>query len=192
MKDRESGSGIIAFPNAGSREDSGMDYTAFYNTYYDRIVRFLAARCSSYQDAEDLASEAFLYCLNHWNDYDATKAARSTWLYMIVQSRWKNYCLRHKSYQPLEEMEELLPDTTELERSVQVQELRDKLAEALEQLPDNQKRAIIFRFFADCSDEEIARRIGVSQGNVRVLIHRGLRKLEKECAGLQAYIQMDG
>ncbi len=38
---------------------------------------------------------------------------------MIVQSQWKNYWPRHKSYQPLEEMEELLPDTTELERSVQ-------------------------------------------------------------------------
>jgi hypothetical protein len=36
-----------------------MDYTAFYNTYLDRIVRFLAARCSSYQDAGILPAKHF-------------------------------------------------------------------------------------------------------------------------------------
>ena len=55
------------------------------------------------------------------------------------------------------------------------------LLEAIQLLPDIRKqKAIVLKFIGDLSDDEIAERLEVSVSNVRVLRHRGLRRLRKD------------
>jgi RNA polymerase sigma-70 factor (ECF subfamily) len=52
-----------------------------------------------------------------------------------------------------------------------------ELLGALRELSPNQRAAIVMRYEADLSIEEIARRLGVTAPTVRVHLHRGRRRL---------------
>ena len=155
-------------------------YESFYSEYYPMIVRYLARKCSSTQDAEDLANECFLYCYKNWDQYKAEKSTRKTWLYLIVRSRWKNYLRDRKQIYSLDGFENVIPDKDIIDQTVTLQAMRTELAKILEQLPENQREAVVLRFFRQWTDDEIAGWLGTSKGNVRVMIHRALQNMNKE------------
>ena len=51
---------------------------------------------------------------------------------------------------------------------------------AVATLPDDRRQAVVLRFVHELSTAEIASILGRSQGAVRVLIHRGLRRVEQQ------------
>jgi RNA polymerase sigma-70 factor (ECF subfamily) len=57
------------------------------------------------------------------------------------------------------------------------EELREIL-EAVQQLPDDRREALIMRFALGMGNSEIARALGRSDGATKVLIHRAIRQLE--------------
>lgn len=63
---------------------------------------------------------------------------------------------------------------------------RASLQRALElvsSLPDAMREAVLLRVVADLSVPEVAEIMGRTTGNVRVLVHRALQRLEQELAG---------
>ncbi len=155
-------------------------YEDFYQANYLKVVRYLSGRCHSFHDAEDLANDSFLYCLTHWDDYDQNKASRNTWLFIVVRSRWKNYLRSHKTFTAIDELEDIIPDIDVIEQSIWLQSVRDEIAVLLEKLPENQKETIVLRYIEQWTDDEISAALNTSIINVRVMIHRGLQRINKE------------
>ena len=56
----------------------------------------------------------------------------------------------------------------------------DKLAECLQALAERERTVVVQTFFADRSGDEVAKELGLSAGNVRVIRHRALARL-REC-----------
>ena len=164
----------------GICNQNAVTYEAFYEQYYPMVVSYLRSKCQSVQDAEDLANESFLYCYNHWKDYDPEKATLKTWVFLIVRSRWKNYLRNHKPVCSLEGLEDIIPGKEIMDQAVQLQAYRTELAEMLKTIPDRQREAIVLRYFRQWTDEEIAQWMGTSKTNVKVMIHRGIQKMNKE------------
>jgi RNA polymerase sigma-70 factor (sigma-E family) len=54
---------------------------------------------------------------------------------------------------------------------------RDSVREALRDLPDRQREAIVLRYYADLSEEEIAAAMGISRGAVKSHTARGMSAL---------------
>jgi RNA polymerase sigma factor (sigma-70 family) len=54
------------------------------------------------------------------------------------------------------------------------------LAEVVRKLPLRKRECIVLRFYADLSEEETARILGISVGTVKSQTHRALRQLAKE------------
>lgn len=61
----------------------------------------------------------------------------------------------------------------------------DRLAQCLQTIGERERTVLVQTFFADQSSEELARQLGLSAGNVRIVRHRALRRL-RECLGAQA------
>jgi RNA polymerase sigma-70 factor (ECF subfamily) len=56
----------------------------------------------------------------------------------------------------------------------------------MSKLPDEQRRALTLRYYADLTIPEIARVPGWAEGTVKSRIHRGLRRLEDALKPLTA------
>jgi RNA polymerase sigma-70 factor (ECF subfamily) len=74
-------------------------------------------------------------------------------------------------------------DTPEAIESPEPRDLDEaKLAGCLEWLPERERSVLIMAFYADQPADAVARELGLSPGNVRVIRHRALVKL-RECMG---------
>ena len=156
-------------------------YESFYEAYYRIVLGYLRKKVNSLADAEDIAGKVFLYCFEKWETYDPSKASHATWLFMIVRSRWTNFLRTNRSFVDIDELDEMLTnDEDQIENAVRLESIRQELAVSLEGLPENQRKAIIMRYFGDYSDDDIANHLNTTAGNVRVIIHRGLSKLKSE------------
>lgn len=65
-------------------------------------------------------------------------------------------------------------------------EMRARLGEALTTLPDAQRMVVTLRDVVGCEAEEVCALLDVSEGNQRVLLHRGRSKLR---AALEQYLE---
>ena len=61
----------------------------------------------------------------------------------------------------------------------------DKLAGCLRALAERERTVVVMTFFADKSGDEVAKELGLSAGNVRVIRHRALGRL-RGCMGGEA------
>lgn len=152
-----------------------------YQEHYQPLLRYLLKKTGNLQDAEDLTAEVFLYCYQNYDQYNPSRSAVSTWLYLAANSRLKNYYRDRKDHVELSELEErLFTEETDMERAAYLEQLRRVLNDKLVCLPERQQRAVVLRFFYEKSFDEIAETLDTTPGNVRVILSRALDRLEKE------------
>lgn len=155
-------------------------FQEFYSEYYQKVVFYINKKISNPFDAEDLASEIFLYCYSHYDDYDPQKSALSTWLYLIVNSRIKNHYRDAKTYVDLESLVGVLSDDTiDMDACIYLQQMKQQLEKAMDRLPARQRQIVRMRYFEEKSNAEVATAMGMTQINVRVQLSRALDILEK-------------
>ena len=65
-----------------------------------------------------------------------------------------------------------------MEKQLQAQDV-DSLIESVQRLHEPYKEVIALRFFEELNIDEIAQVIGKKPGHVRVLIHRGIKALQR-------------
>lgn len=126
--------------------------------------------------ANDLTQEAFI---NTWGALDKFKGASTykTWIYRITVNTCLNYLRASKTKNQVsidEEME--LPDTSNLESAAS--EPHHELYQAIGELVEVD-RLIIMMVLDELEYNEIAEVVGISEGNLRVRIHRIKKNLKK-------------
>ena len=158
-----------------------MTFEELYNGYYAKVLRYLCSHTDNVQDAEDLANNAFFICYKKYDTYDCNKASRVTWLYVIVNNLLKNYYRDKKKALSLDDPDANITPAynDEMERAAELLESRKLLAQALDTLDEEKKQIVILKYFHDKSSKEIAQIMGHSEGNVRVILNRSLKKLNE-------------
>lgn len=160
-------------------------YEEFYSDHFQRAVQYINKKIGNMEDAQDLASDVFLYCYAHYEDYDPAKSAITTWLYLIVNSRIKNYYRDAKSNVDIDELAGVLPaDGTDMDHCLYLEQVRIRLSQAIAQLPERQRRIVRMSYFEEKNSKEIAQILGMTPVNVRVQLSRALNTLEKHCGDL--------
>ena len=140
-------------------------------------------------EAEDLAQNVFLQVHKSAARYQVS-AKFSTWLFTIA----RNLCLneiRRRSRHPAEPLDAPYPEqedqplrqfedakTASPPESVLQGELEEKIEEALAQLPENQRTAILLCRQDELSYDDIAEVLGCSLSATKSLIHRGRETLK--------------
>lgn len=152
-----------------------LDFDGFYRENYPKVCSWLKNKISNPDDVEDIASDAFVYFYKNLENYDQKKASPVTWLYVIVNSRWKNYIRDKKVNDDIEEID--LPGDTDIEQAYYIQELRDAIADALLTLPERQRTIVVLSYFQGKKSTEISRLLGISAANVRMELSRAIKKM---------------
>ena len=174
--------------------DKKIPFENFYNQFYFRVFRYVHSKIGHVEDAEDLTCDAFLYCYDHFSEYDPQKASIGTWLYLVVNSRIKNYYRDKKEFFELDSFQEILADENIcMERALQLEDTRQMLARGLKTLSPTQREIVILRYFYECDTNTVAQRLGLQPGNVRTTLSRALDRLEKyfKAHGMQNFMPVD-
>lgn len=154
-------------------------FDSFYAEYRQPVFRYLCGKMNNAQDAEDLTADIFEYCFRQYTAFDPQKASRKTWLYVIVNSRYKNYLRSRRCFEDIEDYMDFTPsDDAPLEQAIEMEQERSALTKALERLPQKQREIVISKYFLGKSTDEIAKRLEMTPVNVRVQLYRALQKMK--------------
>ena len=165
--------------------------------YKQPVMNFVFRSLRDEIEAEDLAQNVFLQAWKSRTRYRQT-AKLSTWLFTIA----RNLCLneiRRRSRHPAESIEEAHAEHEDQPRQQYEDksqmappdkllqgELMQKIEEALAELPEAQRTAILLCRQDELSYEEIAEVLDCSLSATKSLIHRGRETLKDK---LKPYLQ---
>ena len=172
-------------------------FAELVDKYKQPVMNFIFRSLRDEIEAEDLAQNVFLQAWKSRGRYKQT-AKFSTWLFTIA----RNLCLneiRRRSRHPAESIEEAHAEHEDLPRQQYEDksqiappekllhgELAQKIEEALAELPENQRTAILLCRQDELSYEEIAEILDCSLSATKSLIHRGRETLKEK---LKPYLQ---
>jgi RNA polymerase sigma-70 factor (ECF subfamily) len=130
-------------------------------------------------DAEDLTHQVFLSAWQNIRSYEFQGFPFSSWLYRIAHNAVVDYYRTHKSHFDIAALPEgELVDTPDLHHNLDQKAELEKIKAAIHKLEPDQQSVILMKFVNDLSNKEIAQALGKSEGAVRVIQHRALKKLK--------------
>jgi len=145
-----------------------QDFDSIYQIYYAKVLKLCLGYTGDYAQAQDLVQETFVRV---WQNLSRFKGESqiSTWLYRIAVNTCLNH-LRTARKQPTDVLEDhhweqLADETGELDQQISL------LYKCISHLAETD-RLIISLVLEDTPYAEIAQVVGISEGNLRVKIHR--------------------
>ena len=171
---------IALLPRCQAGDQAAIE--TVYHLYGDRLYRYFWTRTSNSDIAAELHTELFMRMMQHISRFrlDRSRPASSfsAWLYRIAANLLADYH-RSRGRAPvlLSEAEPAAALADDPQRYVERQETAAHLADALNQLSEEQRLVIVGKFAEDMSNAEIAAWLGKSEGAVKSLQHRALRSL---------------
>jgi RNA polymerase sigma-70 factor (ECF subfamily) len=135
---------------------------------YAGVVRTAYLITGDAHEANDIAQEAFARAFERWKTVSALERPEA-WVHRVAAnlavSWWRRLRVRRSRPLPADAVVEppSVPDPA--------------LAEALRQLSPAQRTAVVLRFYADRSVEDVADLLGKRPGTVRALTSQGVARL---------------
>ena len=156
--------------------DSPLPFQRFLDEHRDTVWGFLVSSVGP-GEAEDCFQETFIAALRAYPRLRADSNLGG-WVMTIAHNKALD-CHRSRMRRPLPLAE---PEGTD-ERSLAPANGRDEnLWEAVGELPERQRSAVMLRYVGDLPHREIAAAIGCSEEAARRSLHEGLKKLRKVVA----------
>jgi RNA polymerase sigma-70 factor (ECF subfamily) len=173
---------LLAACRRGDREAFEEVVRRTHKHVYTQALRLVGDR----QEAEDVAQEAYLRVFRGLAGFRGD-AQFETWLYRIVSNAAMSHLRKRRRFAEL--VLDSSEESGEPPSSIQVAEEavdRDALTKALESLPPSLRVVVILKDVYGLSCREIGDQIGVSEGAVKVRLHRARRRLKEMLFGAEA------
>jgi RNA polymerase sigma factor (sigma-70 family) len=158
------------------------DDEAFAELYdrYDRLAYGLARRILRDGTlAEDAVQDAFLTIWRSAARFNAERAPARVWILTLVHRRAVDLVRHHEKRrtEQLPQREEKGDDGAD--ETVWLRLQRDRVRDALGQLPDQQREAIELAYFGGFTQSELAERLGQPLGTIKSRMFSGLARLRE-------------
>jgi RNA polymerase sigma-70 factor (ECF subfamily) len=145
----------------------------------------------SQQDAEDLSQDVFFKAFRSMHTFKG-EASISTWLYRITlnafmdQKRKKSF-EAEKNQQPLDEqfsdgrrsIFNVNSAAENPENYAESQQMQMHIEQALERLSPRERSVFVMRHYQGMPGKEVGVLLGISEGTVKSLLSRAIKKLQK-------------
>jgi RNA polymerase sigma-70 factor (ECF subfamily) len=169
---------VLAQVRAGDSDAWGE----LYRQFGPAIFRFCRRALPTREDAEDATTEVFMKVRQKLGTYDSSRPF-TAWLYKVASNHCWDLLRRRRIRQDLEtgDLETLPlehPDPSQLER-IQLDHTNKEVRAGLAKLPDRARMALVLRYYADMSYDEIAQTLGVRRPFVGVLLLRARHQLRE-------------
>jgi RNA polymerase sigma-70 factor (ECF subfamily) len=166
---------------------------------YPGMVRFARTMLPA-SVVEDVVQETWIAVLKGIERFEG-RATLRTWIYAVLRNKARRALgieIRRRDREEAELSDEIDPLAGRLhpaghpdaghwsvppsirfipEERAAVSELREKVREALDRLPERQRQVVLLRDVEGFSADEVCELLDVDPGNQRILLHRGRGKL---------------
>jgi RNA polymerase sigma-70 factor (ECF subfamily) len=168
-------------PLAAARGGDRAALAALWRTHHAAVLRYLRARRTPSPD--DVASQVWIDVATSIARFDGDDDDFRRWLFTIAHRRSVDEVRRTVRRT---ELGVRAVDTTAacpaVDDAHDEQAALDRAVALVAALPDQQAEAVMLRVVNDLPARDVAAIMGVTEGNVRVLVHRGLTRLRRKIA----------
>lgn len=168
------------FPSTLRAAQAGEDWAVgvLWRALNPRLVRFLAARAGD--AAEDIASETWLAAARNLTTFSGGDIEFRAWMFTIARRRLADW-QRRESRQPRTASDDAAMGSAVADDDPGAEALAALGTEGalalVNRLPADQAEVVLLRVLGDFDAAQVARIMGKRPGTVRMLQHRGLRRL---------------
>jgi RNA polymerase sigma-70 factor (ECF subfamily) len=143
------------------------EFDDFYLSSFGRVTAQLHAMIGDRDEAQECVQEAFVRAWAHRRRLDRAEHPEAwvrTTAYRLAVSRWRRTVRGRRA-----------PDRAVATPTVTAAPSESHVAvvEALKQLPEAQRRALVLHHLADLPVQQVARELGVPEGTVKARLSRG-------------------
>lgn len=172
------------------------DETAFatlVEQYHAPMIRLATAYVPSRAVAEEVVQETWLGVVRGIDRFEG-RSSLKTWLFRILVNRARTAGPRERRHVPLGSGETVDPDrfqadgqwavppapwTDEVDARLDAADVVGRVRELIDALPDGQREVVLLRDVEGLSSSDTCSILGVSEGNQRVLLHRGRARVRR-------------
>lgn len=176
------------------RDGDEEAFSTLLDTYHGALFRLARSLGASEASAEEIVQETWLAVIDGLDDFEG-RSSLKTWIFSILTNQARRRASRDKRMPPVSSVfsEESVQQVVENQenpcprsaptrsfswsvnpedRSEQ-QALLEVIQQAVDELPANQRTVLILRDFEGLDPHEVCQILGITDGNHRVLLHRG-------------------
>lgn len=157
------------------------EFEKVYKKYFDYVYYFIFRRVAEPADAADVAHDTFLAAWKAWSTYDEERKPKN-WLIGIAVHKINDYLRRKYRFADTfihAEVDNLSANETSSEISLKQKKYKNLLQELIDELKPREKNFINLRFKKNMTIAEVAKELGITSNNAKVIQHRLIKKLRQ-------------
>ncbi len=167
-----------------AREPRALE--SFYGAYFDRVYAYVRRLVREEHLAEDLTQDIFMHIHKSLDSYDPTRELRP-WVFTIATNKVRDFwrSRRHRDSQREYSVDDeeggidaVSPTRGPLE-AVQAGEVSERVALAIDALPDGMRTTLVLRYYEGLSFQAIGRIEDRNEAAIRKRYSRALEELRQ-------------
>ena len=195
------------------RRRDEMAFTRLVEQYHASLIRLARLFVHDERVAEELSQETWIAVLQGVDSFEGSSSMK-TWIFTILTNKAKTRSRRENRSFVFSDFEEQASESPTVsperfkdaatgaslshwgvepaswagipEEKILSEETLLLIRQTIDGLPDNQRAVITLRDIEECSSQEICNILGISESNLRVLLHRARARVRE---ALEAYLQ---
>lgn len=157
-------------------------FGVLYERYIDRVYAYIYHRVGNAQDTEDLTARTFYRALDKLHTYEDRGLPFSAWLFRIAHNLVANWHRDHsrRNFLSLDRLWFTSKEDDTPEAKVEEEERHEALWDAINELPDDRRNLLLYKFSSRLSNLEIGEMMDKSESAIKSLYFRTLASLRNE------------
>ena len=156
-----------------------VKFEVLYNTFYERIFRFIYQRVDEKTIAFDLTQQVFMKAMLNIRKYEHRGFPFSSWLYRIARNELNQMFRRNSSRRTINIDEADLRYVTDEMKVDALDEYSKILPDVISELEEDDLQLIEMRFFEKRAFREIGEILNITENNAKVRLYRVLDKMKE-------------
>jgi len=148
-----------------------------FERYNIKLYNYFMKLTFNSQTSEDLVQEVFRKLIKHRHTYRGD-GVFTTWMFQIAHNSYYDHARRRKTNQSIEDNEIDIADETNIHRSIEDDEDKRLLKQAISNLPDAEREILVLRIYQNMKYKEIATLMDTPLGTVKARAHHGIKRLK--------------
>ena len=154
-------------------------YQSLVEKHLAPVSHYVFRILGSSKETEDIAQETFLRLWTRAEKWRSDKASLSTWLHRIAHNLCIDYHRKDRS-EVSNELEQFEDSRHHLEQQLEIDDRLARLENAMLELPERQRNAIVLCHYQGFSNRDAANIMGISVEALESLMARGRRVLRAQ------------